>query len=162
VAAARAPFYILRPEAAESLFILHQLTGNPIYREWGWSMFQAIERGCRTAFGYGAHPDVRDPGRTPDDRMESFFLAETLKYLYLLQSPDHSISLARYTFNTEAHPLSIFTSDRWGESGGGRPTTTRSLALLPLTTSPFLSHPPFSPQRNFWARRVRSSVSLEN
>lgn len=31
----RAPFYILRPEAAESLFILHQLTGNPIYREWG-------------------------------------------------------------------------------------------------------------------------------
>jgi mannosyl-oligosaccharide alpha-1,2-mannosidase len=123
-AAAREPFYILRPEAAESLFILHQLTGNPVYREWGWKMFEAIERGCKTAFGYGAHPDVRDPGRTPDDRMESFFLAETLKYLYLLQSPDHSISLARYTFNTEAHPLSIFTSDRWGESGGGRPTTT--------------------------------------
>jgi hypothetical protein len=36
----RAPFYILRPEAAESLFILHQLTGNPVYREWGWKMFQ--------------------------------------------------------------------------------------------------------------------------
>lgn len=118
VAAARAPFYILRPEAAESLFILHQLTGNPIYREWGWSMFQAIERGCRTAFGYGAHPDVRDPGRTPDDRMESFFLAETLKYLYLLQSPDHEISLAKYTFNTEAHPLSIFGSERWDGVAG--------------------------------------------
>ena len=39
VPAERAPFYILRPEAAESLFILHQLTGNPIYREWGWRMF---------------------------------------------------------------------------------------------------------------------------
>lgn len=38
----------------------------------------------------------------------SFFLAETLKYLYMLQSPDHVISLDRYTFNTEAHPLSIF------------------------------------------------------
>ena len=77
------------------------------------TLHEAIERGCRTAFGYGAHPDVRDPGRTPDDRMESFFLAETLKYLYLLQSPDHEISLAKYTFNTEAHPLSIFTSERW-------------------------------------------------
>jgi mannosyl-oligosaccharide alpha-1,2-mannosidase len=115
VAASRAPFYILRPEAAESLFILHQLTGNPVYREWGWKMFSAIERYCKTTFGYGAHPDVRDPSRTPDDRMESFFLAETLKYLYLLQSPDHPISLAKYTFNTEAHPLSIFTSERWDE-----------------------------------------------
>ena len=35
----RAPFYILRPEAAEALFVLHQLTGNPVYREWGWRMF---------------------------------------------------------------------------------------------------------------------------
>ena len=68
--AASAAFYILRPEAAESLFILHQLTGNPIYREWGWRMFQAIEKHCRLEFGYGAHPDVRDTGRTPDDRME--------------------------------------------------------------------------------------------
>lgn len=66
----RAPFYILRPEAAESLFILHQLTGDPIYREWGWKMFQAIEKYCRVEFGYGAHPDVRDPSRVPDDRME--------------------------------------------------------------------------------------------
>jgi mannosyl-oligosaccharide alpha-1,2-mannosidase len=76
-----------------------------VYREWGWKMFQAIEKHCRTEFGYGAHPDVRDPGRTPDDRMESFFMAETLKYLYMLQSPDHEISLDKYVFNTEAHPL---------------------------------------------------------
>jgi len=105
----RAPFYILRPEAAESLFILHQLTGNPIYREWGWKMYQAIERYTRLEFGYGAHPDVRSPDRVPDDRMESFFLAETLKYLFLLQSPDHPISLDRYVFNTEAHPTRIFS-----------------------------------------------------
>lgn len=70
VAAGRAPFYLLRPEAAESLFILHQLTGNPVYREWGWRMFQAIDKHCKVEFGYGAHPDVRDPSRTPDDRME--------------------------------------------------------------------------------------------
>jgi mannosyl-oligosaccharide alpha-1,2-mannosidase len=70
VASPRAPFYILRPEAAESLYILHQLTGNPVYREWGWKMFSAIERYCKTDYGYGAHPDVRDTGRIPDDRME--------------------------------------------------------------------------------------------
>lgn len=115
VVPSRAPFYILRPEAAESLFVLHQLTGNPIYREWGWKMFQAIERYCKTTYGYGAHPDVRDTGRVPDDRMESFFLAETLKYLYMLQSPDHEISLERYVLGTEAHPLSRFDSNRWTE-----------------------------------------------
>lgn len=104
----QAPFYILRPEAIESLFILHQLTGNPIYREWGWEMFQAIDQHCKVEYGYGAYPDVRQEGRVPDDRMESFWIAETLKYHYLLQSPDHDISLERYTFNTEAHPLSMF------------------------------------------------------
>lgn len=35
--------YLLSPETAESLFVLHQVTGNPIYREWGWKIFQAIE-----------------------------------------------------------------------------------------------------------------------
>ncbi len=36
--------YKLRPETAESLFVLHQVTGNPVYREWGWAIFQAIEK----------------------------------------------------------------------------------------------------------------------
>ena len=65
-----APFNILRPEAAESLFILHQLTGNPLYREWGWEMFSALEKHCKTQWGYGAFPDVRDPSRSAEDRME--------------------------------------------------------------------------------------------
>ena len=39
--------------------------------------------------------------------MESFFIAETQKYLLLLQDPEHSMKLERYVFNTEAHPLSI-------------------------------------------------------
>ncbi len=36
--------YKLRPETAESLFVLHHTTGNPIYREWGWQIYQAIEK----------------------------------------------------------------------------------------------------------------------
>mmetsp|Transcript_32701 Transcript_32701/g.114897 ORF Transcript_32701/g.114897 Transcript_32701/m.114897 type:complete len:647 (+) Transcript_32701:903-2843(+) len=106
-AAPSAPFNILRPETAESLFYLHELTGLPIYREWAWNIFQAIDSHCKVRAGFGGHPDVRDANRKPEDRMESFFLAETLKYLYLIQDPDHSCQLDRVVFNTEAHPLRI-------------------------------------------------------
>ena len=104
----RGPFYMLRPEVVESLYVLHQLTGHPIYREWGWKMFQSIERYCKLPYGYGHFPDVNNPGRQADDRQESFFLAETLKYHYMLQSPDHPISLDKFVFNTEAHPVRRF------------------------------------------------------
>lgn len=101
--------YLLRPEAVESFFILHQLTGDPVYREWGWEVFLAIEKFCKTKYGYGALPDVRDTQAEPRDSMESFFLAETLKYLYLLQDPDTEIDvLNKHVFNTEAHPLRTF------------------------------------------------------
>lgn len=46
----------------------------------------------------------------------SFFLAETIKYLYLLQSPDHDISLDTYVFNTEAHPLKHFDKQTFPHS----------------------------------------------
>jgi mannosyl-oligosaccharide alpha-1,2-mannosidase len=42
-----------------------------------------------------------------DNMMQSFFLAETLKYLYLLFSPPSVISFDEWVFNTEAHPLRI-------------------------------------------------------
>lgn len=43
-ASARARFYILRPETLESFFVLHQLTGDPVYREWGWDIFRFVRR----------------------------------------------------------------------------------------------------------------------
>ena len=49
-----APFYILRPETAESLFVLNQLTGDPIYREWAWEIFKAIDTNCKAGSAYGA------------------------------------------------------------------------------------------------------------
>ena len=39
----QATYYALRPEVIESLFYLHQITGNPVYREWGWRIFTSIE-----------------------------------------------------------------------------------------------------------------------
>lgn len=59
----------------------------------GWEIFESIEKYCKTKYGYGAHPDVLDTSRSPDDSMESFFLGETLKYLYLLMDPDSEVDL---------------------------------------------------------------------
>jgi len=104
-----APHYLLRPEAFESFFILNQLTGDPVYREWGWECFQAIEKYCKTNIAYGSLPNVQDTNGKPRNKMESFFLAETLKYLYLLQDPDTEVDiLNKHVFNTEAHPLRMF------------------------------------------------------
>ena len=107
---------LLRPETIEAFFYLWRFTKDARYREWGWEIFSAIEARCRTAHGYGSVPDVRKVTK-PDDRMESFFLAETLKYLYLLQDPNHAVDLETAVFNTEAHPLrnigpGKFTSSR--------------------------------------------------
>ena len=104
-----ASFYILRPETAESLYVMNHLTGDPIYREWAWEIWNAIDRNCRVGSGFGSLHDVNAPkGGGIDDRMESFFLAETMKYLYLAQDPDSEINLKEYVFNTEAHPTKIF------------------------------------------------------
>ncbi|KAJ1671956.1 hypothetical protein GGF38_000410 [Coemansia sp. RSA 25] len=101
--------YVLRPETIETLFILYRVTGNTKYQDWGWNIFMAIEKHARVEFGYAGVGDVTNANSTANhlDSMESFFLAETLKYLYLLFSPTDVISLDEYVFNTEAHPLRI-------------------------------------------------------
>lgn len=102
----RADYYILRPETVESFFILNYLTGDPVYREWGWDVFQAIENVCKQKYGYSEIHRVSEHNVTVTDKMESFFPAETLKYLYLLFDPDTKIDvLNKHVFNTEAHPF---------------------------------------------------------
>jgi hypothetical protein len=104
-----APHYLLRPEAVESMFVLNQLTGDPIYREWGWEIYQSVETFCKAKYGYGALSNVQDTHGVPRDSTESFFFAELMKYLYLLQDPDTQVDvLNKHVFNTEAHPLRIF------------------------------------------------------
>ena len=104
-----APHYLLRPETVESFFILYQLIGDPVYREWGWEVFQAIEKYCKAPYGYGSLRNVQDTQSPPENKQESFFLAETLKYLYLLFDPDTPVDvLNKHVFNTEAHPVRTF------------------------------------------------------
>jgi hypothetical protein len=58
---------------------------------------------CRTETGYCALHNVETKEKS--DQMESFFLAETLKYLYLLFAPAETLDLSKFVFNTEAHPI---------------------------------------------------------
>jgi len=97
------PGYELRPEALESAYYLYQLTGDERWRRMGAEMWRAIESGTRTDAGFAALADVRT--RSKADRMHSFFLAETLKYAWLLLSPPGTLDLGAVVFNTEAHPL---------------------------------------------------------
>jgi len=92
----------------ESLFVLWRTTGDNIYREWGWQIFQALKKYCRHDNGYTGLRDVRRVPPQRDDVQQTFFLAETLKYLYLLFSPNDLIPLDQYVFNTEAHPFPVF------------------------------------------------------
>lgn len=75
------------------------------------AVLQAFETHCKVdGGGYTSIGDVSsasDP--QPQDKMESFFLAETLKYFYLLFSDDESLlPLSKYVLNTEAHPLPVW------------------------------------------------------
>ncbi|XP_008789604.1 mannosyl-oligosaccharide 1,2-alpha-mannosidase MNS1-like [Phoenix dactylifera] len=105
---------ILRPETVESLVYLWRFTGNKTYQDWGWNIFQAFEKNSRTDSGYVGLRDVNTGAK--DNMMQSFFLAETLKYLYLLFSPPSLISFDEWVFNTEAHPLRIIPRNDKEES----------------------------------------------
>ncbi|GAN03960.1 mannosyl-oligosaccharide alpha-1,2-mannosidase [Mucor ambiguus] len=101
--------YLLRPETLESLFVLYRITGDPRYQEYGWEIYQGIENYCKTPSAYASvinvHAYKKKPFLNQIDSMETFLLAETFKYLYLLFSPPNVISLDEYVLNTEAHPL---------------------------------------------------------
>jgi mannosidase alpha-like ER degradation enhancer 2 len=97
------PEYPLRPENIESCFYLYRTTQNQEYLHQGRRMITDILEKCRTEAGYAAVKDVRT--LTLEDSMESFFFAETLKYSYLLFSPESVADLRKVVFNTEAHLL---------------------------------------------------------
>jgi mannosyl-oligosaccharide alpha-1,2-mannosidase len=101
--------YLLRPEVVESYFYLWRLTKEQKYRDWAWQVVLALEKQCRTDSGFSGLKDVYLVDSPKDDVQQSFFLAETLKYLWLIFSDDDVLPLDKYVFNTEAHPFLIKT-----------------------------------------------------
>ncbi|CAL5183764.1 unnamed protein product [Lathyrus oleraceus] len=99
---------LLRPETVESLFVLYRITEDLKYREWGWQIFEAFEKYTKIdTGGYSSLDDVTIIPPPKRDKMETFFLGETLKYLYLLFGESSHIPLDKFVFNTEAHPIPI-------------------------------------------------------
>ena len=104
------PKYSLRPEAVETYFYLWRATKEEKYREWAWEVFTAIEAQCKREAGYVGLKNVMSRSWFRDntvDVMETYWLAETLKYLYLIFSDDETLDLNEWVFNTEGHPLRI-------------------------------------------------------
>jgi mannosidase alpha-like ER degradation enhancer 2 len=95
--------YHLRPEIVESTYYLYRFTGDQRYRRMGEKLFNDFVRYCRTDAGYAALADVVT--KQQHDEMESFALAETFKYFYLLFASPNTLDLEKIVFNTEAHPL---------------------------------------------------------
>ncbi|KAK9471255.1 glycoside hydrolase [Dipodascopsis tothii] len=100
--------YLLRPEVVESYFYAYRATGDKKYQEWAWDMFQGLLNISKTTHGFAEIQDVTLPdGGGLTDNSESFFLAETMKYLYLIFDDPEHISLDEWVFTTEAHPLHV-------------------------------------------------------
>ncbi|KAF4125042.1 Glycosyl hydrolase family 47 [Geosmithia morbida] len=96
-----------RPEFIESTFYIYRATKDPWYLYVGEMVLRDIKWRCWAPCGWAGLQDVRTGEK--QDRMESFFLGETTKYMYLLFDPDHALNKldAPFVFSTEGHPLII-------------------------------------------------------
>ncbi|XP_072308608.1 ER degradation-enhancing alpha-mannosidase-like protein 1 [Eucyclogobius newberryi] len=113
-------FYPLRPELVESTYLLYQATKNPFYLHVGMDILQSLEKNAKVRCGYATLHHVVD--KSKEDRMESFFLSETCKYLYLLFDEDNPLHRSdnKYIFTTEGHVVPIdkrFRERQWSDLG---------------------------------------------
>ena len=88
--------YLLRPEAIESVFVHYRLSGEKDLLDAAWHMFEAIDNHTKTEYANAALKDVTIEDSENDNKMESFWLAETLKYFYLIFSEPSVVSLDDY------------------------------------------------------------------
>uniref|UniRef100_A0A2S2NC05 alpha-1,2-Mannosidase n=1 Tax=Schizaphis graminum TaxID=13262 RepID=A0A2S2NC05_SCHGA len=100
----------LRPEFLESTYFLYKATGDPHYLNVGRQVLNSLQKYARVECGFAAVKDVRTTAN--EDTMDSFVLAETFKYLYLLfaESEDLIINIDEYLFTTEGHLLPLYLS----------------------------------------------------
>lgn len=110
-----------RPEFVESTYHIYRATRDPWYLHVGEMVLRDIWHRCFVPCGWAGLQDVRTGEK--QDRMESFFLGETAKYMYLLFDPDHPLNKldAAYVFTTEGHPLILPRSKPSGPLPSSRP-----------------------------------------
>jgi ER degradation enhancer, mannosidase alpha-like 2 len=126
--------YPLRPEHAESIYMLYRLTGDKTFLEMGKEFALTLWTRTATRCGFAALSDCTLPpsDNKYSDAMESFVLSETLKYLFLLFDEDNILhasylpiigeqgsvnneeeAVSSWVFNTEGHPLPVRQEWRW-------------------------------------------------
>ncbi|KAF7313730.1 alpha-1,2-Mannosidase [Mycena chlorophos] len=101
--------YPLRPEFIESSWYLYRATKDTFYLDVGERVLFDLTTRAKVPCGLTGIKDLRTNAR--DDRMESFALSETLKYLYLLFDEDNPLHRddSNYVFTTEGHILTLGT-----------------------------------------------------
>lgn len=103
--------YPLRPELIESTYWLYKATRDPRYLDAGRDFVASLQYGAKCPCGYCHITDVEL--HKQEDHMESFFLAETVKYLWLLfdlaVDSDNLVDNGpyKYIFSTEGHLLPL-------------------------------------------------------
>ena len=123
-------YYPLRPELAESTYALYRATRDPYYLRQGEQMLSSLNGAPRVAGGFATVKDVKNP-RLLEDRMASFFLSETCKYLYLLFDEDsfvHADPDRHLIFNTEGHLIPVLGRLKVPRSGTARGNLTAEAA----------------------------------
>ena len=97
------PFYQLNPEVIESAYYLWHYTGDSLYYNRVKRYYQDLKKFCRTDIAYCHVENVMN--KKKKDEMETFFIAENMKYFYLTFSQKPTVNIDDYVFNTEAHPF---------------------------------------------------------
>lgn len=127
-----------RPEFIESTWYLYRATKDPWYLHTAEMALGDIKRRCWTKCGWAGIQDV-ESGEL-NDRMESFFLGETTKYLFLLFDPHHPLNRLDepIVFTTEGHPLVIprTLGYRIRSPTRGSPRAAPELGSCPIPPSP--------------------------
>ncbi|KAG5928694.1 hypothetical protein E4U42_000123 [Claviceps africana] len=105
--------YMLRPEAIESVFYMWRVSGDAVWRDAAWRMWEGIVKETETKLAFATIMDTTRHGSGKADTMETFWLAETTKYFYLTFEDEDVMSLDEWVFNTEAHPVKRPTANSW-------------------------------------------------
>ena len=149
-------WWIGRPEFIESTWYLYRATKDPWYLYVGEMTLRDIKRRCWTKCGWAGLQDVRSGEKM--DRMESFFLGETAKYLFLLFDEDHPLNHldAPVVFTTEGHPLIV--PRKFGTNGLFTDNSTRLSQPHPLMRPPVCPLPPPNVPLSFSSTAARKDL----
>ena len=118
--------YPLRPELIESTLYLYLATNESHFIDVGEIIMDSIQNFSRVPCGYAAIRDVET--KSKEDRLDSFFLSETLKYLYLLFDRDNQFNGVDWVFTTEGHPFSIKFIDSFSRRQNVHETNNRKIS----------------------------------